>query len=187
MSTSGSKLGAPVGIPSTPTQFAILPKIINGGIAGIIGVTCVFPLDLVKTRLQNTKVSSLSMQMDANFNFNANYSTCLFFCGIGRAPRRKNVHGNVGLLQKDLQSWGLLWHVSRFSRQHHPHHTRESNKACRKRLFQTQVDHEVNLHFYLMRNTVTFLELCCLDWNLEMADFLFRERCWQAVWPDCFK
>ena len=31
-------------------QFALLPKIINGGIAGIIGVTCVFPLDLVKTR-----------------------------------------------------------------------------------------------------------------------------------------
>jgi len=37
-------------------QFSILPKIINGGIAGIIGVTCVFPLDLVKTRLQNQKI-----------------------------------------------------------------------------------------------------------------------------------
>ena len=37
-------------------QFSLLPKIINGGIAGIIGVTCVFPLDLVKTRLQNQKV-----------------------------------------------------------------------------------------------------------------------------------
>uniref|UniRef100_A0A914KRD6 Uncharacterized protein n=2 Tax=Meloidogyne incognita group TaxID=654580 RepID=A0A914KRD6_MELIC len=36
-------------------QFSYLPKIINGGIAGIVGVTCVFPIDLVKTRLQNQK------------------------------------------------------------------------------------------------------------------------------------
>lgn len=36
--------------------FRIIPKIINGGIAGIIGVSCVFPLDLVKTRLQNQQI-----------------------------------------------------------------------------------------------------------------------------------
>lgn len=34
-------------------NFSFLPKIINGGIAGIVGVTCVFPIDLVKTRMQN--------------------------------------------------------------------------------------------------------------------------------------
>lgn len=34
----------------------LVPKIVNGGIAGIIGVSCVFPLDLVKTRLQNQQV-----------------------------------------------------------------------------------------------------------------------------------
>lgn len=28
-------------------------KLINGGVAGLIGVTCVFPIDLAKTRLQN--------------------------------------------------------------------------------------------------------------------------------------
>ena len=39
-------------------QFSLLPKIINGGIAGIIGVSCVFPLDLVKTRLQNQQVTA---------------------------------------------------------------------------------------------------------------------------------
>lgn len=36
--------------------FPLLPKIINGGIAGIIGVTCVFPIDLVKTRLQSQSI-----------------------------------------------------------------------------------------------------------------------------------
>lgn len=39
-------------------QFSLLPKIVNGGIAGIIGVSVVFPLDLVKTRLQNQTVGA---------------------------------------------------------------------------------------------------------------------------------
>ncbi|KAH9277856.1 Mitochondrial glutamate carrier 1 [Echinococcus granulosus] len=34
-------------------SFSLVPKVINGGIAGIVGVSCVFPIDLVKTRLQN--------------------------------------------------------------------------------------------------------------------------------------
>lgn len=41
---------------SEKKEFSLVPKIINGGIAGIIGVSCVFPLDLVKTRLQNQQV-----------------------------------------------------------------------------------------------------------------------------------
>ncbi|KAK3519386.1 hypothetical protein QTP70_026951 [Hemibagrus guttatus] len=32
-------------------------KLINGGIAGMVGVTCVFPIDLAKTRLQNQRSS----------------------------------------------------------------------------------------------------------------------------------
>ncbi|XP_004519630.1 mitochondrial glutamate carrier 1 [Ceratitis capitata] len=47
-------------------QFALLPKIINGGIAGIIGVSCVFPLDLVKTRLQNQQVGPNGEKMYKN-------------------------------------------------------------------------------------------------------------------------
>jgi len=48
--------GESVAVPSQAQQFSLLPKIVNGGIAGIIGVSCVFPLDLVKTRLQNQKL-----------------------------------------------------------------------------------------------------------------------------------
>ena len=44
-------------VPATREGFSIVPKVVNGGIAGVIGVTCVFPLDLVKTRLQNQQVS----------------------------------------------------------------------------------------------------------------------------------
>lgn len=38
------------------SQFIPIPKIVNGSIAGLVGVTCVFPIDLVKTRLQNQQV-----------------------------------------------------------------------------------------------------------------------------------
>lgn len=50
-------------VVSSSKQFALLPKIINGGIAGIIGVSCVFPLDLVKTRLQNQQVGPKGEKM----------------------------------------------------------------------------------------------------------------------------
>uniref|UniRef100_G1PR04 Mitochondrial glutamate carrier 2 n=1 Tax=Myotis lucifugus TaxID=59463 RepID=G1PR04_MYOLU len=38
--------------PSFPWP-SVTAKLINGGIAGLLGVTCVFPIDLAKTRLQN--------------------------------------------------------------------------------------------------------------------------------------
>ncbi|KAK9400121.1 mitochondrial glutamate carrier 2 [Crotalus adamanteus] len=37
----------------TSKKFSLPAKLINGGIAGLVGVTCVFPIDLAKTRLQN--------------------------------------------------------------------------------------------------------------------------------------
>ncbi|MGH0126024.1 UNVERIFIED_CONTAM: hypothetical protein FKN15_033145 [Acipenser sinensis] len=34
-------------------KISLPAKLIDGGIAGLVGVTCVFPIDLAKTRLQN--------------------------------------------------------------------------------------------------------------------------------------
>uniref|UniRef100_A0AAY4BIJ5 Mitochondrial glutamate carrier 1 n=1 Tax=Denticeps clupeoides TaxID=299321 RepID=A0AAY4BIJ5_9TELE len=39
-------------------QNCLPAKLINGGVAGLIGVTCVFPIDLAKTRLQNQQNGS---------------------------------------------------------------------------------------------------------------------------------
>ncbi|KHN75107.1 Mitochondrial glutamate carrier 1 [Toxocara canis] len=41
---------------STDAPANYLPKIMNGGFAGMVGVSCVFPIDLVKTRLQTQRV-----------------------------------------------------------------------------------------------------------------------------------
>ncbi|KAM9815295.1 mitochondrial glutamate carrier 1 [Syngnathus typhle] len=37
----------------TENKISLPAKLINGGVAGLVGVTCVFPIDLAKTRLQN--------------------------------------------------------------------------------------------------------------------------------------
>jgi len=41
-------------------DFGLMPRIINASIAGIVGVTCVFPLDLAKTRWQNTPAATVN-------------------------------------------------------------------------------------------------------------------------------
>lgn len=41
---------------SNRANFPLLAKIINGGVAGIVGVASVFPIDLAKTRLQNQRI-----------------------------------------------------------------------------------------------------------------------------------
>ncbi|KAJ8399569.1 hypothetical protein AAFF_G00409800 [Aldrovandia affinis] len=42
-------------ITMSQQQISLPAKLIDGGIAGIVGVTCVFPIDLAKTRLQNQR------------------------------------------------------------------------------------------------------------------------------------
>ncbi|KAH0617084.1 hypothetical protein JD844_028722 [Phrynosoma platyrhinos] len=43
----------PQGTMGDKKKISLPAKLINGGIAGLVGVTCVFPIDLAKTRLQN--------------------------------------------------------------------------------------------------------------------------------------
>lgn len=52
--------------------FSLPAKLINGGIAGLIGVTCVFPIDLAKTRLQN--------QQNGSRIYTSMYVLCCFHC-----------------------------------------------------------------------------------------------------------
>ncbi|XP_030893557.1 mitochondrial glutamate carrier 2 [Leptonychotes weddellii] len=40
-------------VPPSSSRPSVTAKLINGGVAGLVGVTCVFPIDLAKTRLQN--------------------------------------------------------------------------------------------------------------------------------------
>ncbi|XP_065202471.1 mitochondrial glutamate carrier 1-like [Planococcus citri] len=56
MATTQVAQGNVVSSSTTPKQFSLVPKIVNGGIAGVIGVSVVFPLDLVKTRLQSQQI-----------------------------------------------------------------------------------------------------------------------------------
>lgn len=55
MGTKSLSNGGDVGKSS---DFPLLAKVINGGVAGVVGVSCVFPIDLAKTRLQNQRVGS---------------------------------------------------------------------------------------------------------------------------------
>ena len=74
---------------SLSIQVPFLQKLVVGGIAGIVGTSIVYPLDMVKTRLQVCFiVASQSAETD-------HWST--------------EVQGSLGLLQDHLQRGGSCW------------------------------------------------------------------------------
>lgn len=40
-------------VQSEKVRIPLPAKLVVGGVAGVVGTSCVFPLDMVKTRLQN--------------------------------------------------------------------------------------------------------------------------------------
>ena len=79
--------------------YSLIPKIINGGVAGIVGVTCVFPIDLVKTRLQNQQIGPNGQRMynsmyDSINHHQINLTFCYFdFLGLivsGKRLKKKD-------------------------------------------------------------------------------------------------
>ena len=61
--------------------YSLIPKIINGGVAGIVGVTCVFPIDLVKTRLQNQQIGPNGQRMyNSMYDLINHHQINLTFC-----------------------------------------------------------------------------------------------------------
>ena len=62
--------------------YRLFCKILNGGIAGIVGVSIVYPIDLVKTRLQNQNTTSgeklyKNMYID-HFDYHYYYDLLMF-------------------------------------------------------------------------------------------------------------
>ncbi|CAJ0936096.1 unnamed protein product, partial [Mesorhabditis belari] len=55
-------------------RFSYKSKIFNGGLAGIVGVSCVFPLDLIKTRWQNQKVDNPKYKQVAFISFTSMFT-----------------------------------------------------------------------------------------------------------------
>ncbi|XP_076304522.1 mitochondrial glutamate carrier 1-like isoform X7 [Tachypleus tridentatus] len=84
-------------------EFSLIPKIVNGGIAGIIGVTCVFPIDLVKTRLQNQQVGPNGQQLYTSMIdcFRKTFKSEGFF-GMYRVTQKTNGRISATTLALDL-------------------------------------------------------------------------------------
>lgn len=72
---------------------SIVPKLMNGALAGMVGTCCVFPLDLAKTRLQNQKtVSKTGEQVTRLYR---NVFHCMFV--VGRTEGLMGLYKGLGI------------------------------------------------------------------------------------------
>lgn len=156
---------SPVSAPSLPA------KLINGGIAGLIGVTCVFPIDLAKTRLQNQQNGSrLYTSMYGRSAFELCRTVCvnsLLLPGCVAGPiallRPSGQRGTlgctgVGFLRDGWQHGDTHSHSLTFSLVYprrgggelNTGHAGESHQTGRQRLLQTSP-----LHGWVRTDTLT--------------------------------
>ncbi|XP_038856567.1 mitochondrial glutamate carrier 1-like isoform X2 [Salvelinus namaycush] len=88
-------------------QKVSLPaKLINGGVAGLVGVTCVFPIDLAKTRLQNQQGARVYTGMKLPL-----WGEILAGCGAGTC--QVIVTTPMEMLKIQLQDAGRLAAITR--------------------------------------------------------------------------
>ncbi|KAL2303480.1 hypothetical protein Nmel_008750 [Mimus melanotis] len=89
---------------SISSPYSLPAKLINGGIAGLIGVTCVFPIDLAKTRLQNqqngqrmySSLKYLSLPKDLKGSISDSYT-----CGPERGICAAFLNRDFGFARSD--------------------------------------------------------------------------------------
>ncbi|XP_061631103.1 uncharacterized protein slc25a18 isoform X3 [Phyllopteryx taeniolatus] len=109
----------------TEKKISLPAKLINGGVAGLVGVTCVFPIDLAKTRLQNQQGARIYKGM--------------WDC-LAKTVRSEGYFGCYRGIPRLWNACDKQQHSRDFLCGGQPHscHTRKSNQAGGERRLQTE-------------------------------------------------